>query len=90
MPVDSLIDVFASSSFWRLRAKIVTRAPSDAECLAKAKPMPLEPPVMKTWRDLSGIVVVRGRVMSLRKSRSVIGMSVIRVRYERLMSAIDG
>ncbi|MFS7976416.1 hypothetical protein Hanom_Chr10g00892181 [Helianthus anomalus] len=62
------------------RARIVTRAPSAAASRARAKPMPLEPPVMNTWRDFIGILVgcgwsmsfrdVKRRMMSVRIKRS--------------------
>lgn len=60
---------FASSSLRRLRARIDTRAPSEAAWMARARPMPLDPPVMNTCRFLIGIVVRWGRTMKKRKRR---------------------
>ncbi|MFS7908867.1 hypothetical protein Hanom_Chr01g00088091 [Helianthus anomalus] len=87
MPVERRMEALASSSLLGFRARMVTRAPSAAAWRARAKPMPLEPPVMNTWRDLIGIVTGWGRIMSLRKSKRRIGR-MQSVRNERLMSAI--
>ena len=46
----------ACSRFTRFRARReILAAPEAAACLATARPMPLEPPVMNTWRPLMGI-----------------------------------
>lgn len=46
-----------------------TRAPSAAARWARARPMPLDPPVMKTWRDLIGILTGLGRTIRAKMIR---------------------
>lgn len=46
-----------------------TRAPSCAARWAKARPMPLDPPVMNTCRFLIGILTGFGRTMRCRIRR---------------------
>lgn len=46
-----------------------TRAPSEAARWARARPMPLDPPVMKTWRDFIGILTGLGRAIKAKMMR---------------------
>lgn len=68
----------ASASLVGFRARIETlEAPSRAARVARERPMPLEPPVMRTWRDLRGIegrweCVMRKRTSRSRKMRAAI------------------
>jgi hypothetical protein len=68
--------------------KIETRAPSDAARCARARPMPLDPPVMKIWRFFIGIWMGRGLVIRNRRKRRMRGRRT-REMQKRFESAID-
>lgn len=74
------MDCLASSSFWGDRARMETRAPSEAARWARARPMPLDPPVMKTWRDLMGILMGLGRTIRAKNARRESGTMGMRRR----------
>ncbi|KAI8568760.1 hypothetical protein RHMOL_Rhmol02G0225300 [Rhododendron molle] len=84
MPVARRISRWASSSLSRPRARMETRAPWEAAWWAMARPMPLDPPVMKTWRSLMGILTGRGRRMRGRRRRRERGRRRRRERRERV------
>lgn len=74
------MDCLASSSFSGDRARMETRAPSEAARWARARPMPLDPPVMKTWRDLMGILMGLGRTIRAKVARRESGTMGMRRR----------
>jgi hypothetical protein len=72
-PVAAWMAARASSSRAALRARMETRAPSRAAAVAIASPMPLDPPVMSTWRSVSRTREPRGRARKASAARRPTG-----------------